>query len=179
MSYSLGHHFHEMVSRILLPEFDSVSDTINEPLKDVLVENMLICHNSKPEIPSDSTFNNTDISMGNCPICLDALVLNNSVTNTCNHSICDTCALRYLETQFSKNSYVCCSICRHPLYLLESSNESVVANLYDFVENCRIHTEESDDEPLPIFEPRREYNRHSRNVVRTVDFDDYDNILLD
>jgi hypothetical protein len=150
-----------MVSRILLPEFNAVDDSSNEPLKEVYVENLLVCHNSKPVL--------NDISMVECPICMDSLALNNCVTNTCGHSICDTCAMKYLETQFTKNHNVCCSVCRHPFHLLESSNEIVANTLFQFVGKCQTLME---GDSLPIFE-------YINRRARTVDFNDYDNILED
>jgi hypothetical protein len=176
MNYSLGHNFFEMVSRILFPDFEASIETHFMPKYNIRVEEMLICHNSKPDVAIDNS--NVD-TMSDCPICLEKLDANNSVTNTCSHSICKTCTMTYLETQFRQNHFVCCSVCRHPLYLLESCDEKIADNLFAFVENCRTLT---NDEPLPEFHsiydrPRRSGNR--RTVARTVNFDDYENILED
>jgi len=167
MNYSVGHNFFEMVSRILFPEFEACVENHYDPKIPIRVEEMLICHNSKPHLVLD----NRD----SCPICLEILTPNNSVTNTCNHSICDTCTMTYLETQFKQNHFVSCSVCRHPLYLLESSDEKIADILFHFVDTCRTLT---DDNPLPVFQSLRRSNNR-QTVASTVRFGDYENILED
>lgn len=172
MNYSSGHHFLEMVSRVLLPEFEATLQDNYEPQKDIRVEDMLICHNSKPDYISENS--GPDQSHIWCPICLETLEVKKCLTNTCAHSICKTCAMQYLETQFRQNHPICCVMCRHPLYVLEASDERIATTFFDFVENCRNLV---GNEPLPIFNSTRRDN--TRRIARTVDFNDYDNILDD
>ena len=159
-----------MVSRNLFPEFEASINNHYDPKISIRVEEMFICHNSNPQLVLDNSVS--------CPICLESLEPNNSVTNTCSHSICKTCTIIYLETQFRQNQVVCCSICRHPLYLLESSDEKIADILFHFVEKCRIVT---DYKHLPVFQSI--YDRPGRSNIQTVaipvNFDDYENILDD
>ena len=68
-----------------------------------------------------------------CPICIETICGDKRLTNSCGHEVCDSCMMKYLKTQYENGGHPCCSICRHPLFVLETSNEDMYTEFSQYI----------------------------------------------
>ena len=70
-----------------------------------------------------------------CPICYGHFGENERITNSCGHKVCHICMMTYLKTQqqSTTDNKPCCSICRHPMILLDTSNETIYTDFSVYI----------------------------------------------
>jgi hypothetical protein len=72
-----------------------------------------------------------------CPVCYEHFDIQNRVTNSCSHDLCCACMISYLQVVYKEHASPCCSLCRHPIHVLETPNPRISDKLHDFIEFLR------------------------------------------
>lgn len=78
-----------------------------------------------------------------CPICMETFPMGHRVTNSCGHHTCNTCMMMYLESQCTTCAEPCCSLCRHPMYLLEMSHKENCGTFSRYIDALQAKEEEA------------------------------------
>ena len=78
-----------------------------------------------------------------CPICMETFPMGHRVTNSCGHHTCASCMMMYLESQCATCAEPCCSLCRHPMYLLEMTHKENCGAFSLYIDALRAKEEEA------------------------------------
>lgn len=78
-----------------------------------------------------------------CPICMETFPMGHRVTNSCGHHTCASCMMMYLESQCATCAEPCCSLCRHPMYLLEMTHKENYGAFSLYIDALRAKEEEA------------------------------------
>lgn len=73
----------------------------------------------------------TDLSEFECPICVDCKPAKEKTVTNCNHTVCNTCMVNYLDHQVTKINFPKprCSLCRADITSITFANTEIITEI--------------------------------------------------
>lgn len=125
--------------RIIFPEIEEVRAMESILLRDFIEAimnspvNMIRNENEKLNILSSIENNESENKKCECSICLDENEINNFIKLGCNHEFCKDCVIKTIKTTQTRNTKLCCALCRSEVKSVTSRTEIIYNEMAEFV----------------------------------------------